>query len=248
MITAFAQSEVEPRLARRNQIFIGVEGSGVLNFSAFADNRTVDQGFRKPALPTAAWGLILRQNVTYRIALEAGISLIEFGYKSVYTSQYPGSKRWEAQATSTNRIGLFQLPVRVQLLLPGKNSYWRKYLSLGANGFYNEYWDLTGNVGTQGSLGRANSGESFPIRDTRYPAPRFTVGLGLGIGLERELWQWGLLQVGAVYNLGFKPMAVWDLEYTTWDISRNLDGITYSNTIVNKGSYFGLRLGVLIKL
>jgi hypothetical protein len=119
----------------------------MLNFSYYADNRTVDHGFRKPPLPTKAGGLVLRQNLTYRFALETGISVIGFGYKSVYTSPYPGGKRWEAQSTSINGIGRIQVPVRVLWLLPKINKPWRKYLSLGANGYYNEYWDLKGNVG-----------------------------------------------------------------------------------------------------
>lgn len=234
---------------RPNQIYIGAEGSGVLNFSAFADHRTVDQGFRKPPLPTISWGLALRQNLTSRLAFETGVSLVDFGYKSVHTFDYPGGKRWEAQSTGTNKFGRIQLPVRVLWLLPKKDSPWRKYLSLGANGFYNESWDLPGGVGTQGNIFYGpNPGDSFPFKDTRYPAPRLTVGLALGAGLERDLGSWGLLQVGAVYHLGFKPMAVWDLEYTTWDISRAVDAITYRNTIVNKGNFIGLRLGVFFKL
>ncbi|MDB5261646.1 MAG: hypothetical protein JWQ14_927 [Adhaeribacter sp.] len=150
----------------------------------------MDQGFRKPPLPTKAGGLVLRQNLTYRLALETGFSLIEFGYKSVYTSQYSGGKRWEARGTGTNGIGRIQVPIRILWLLPQINKPWRKYLPLGANGFYNESWDLPGNVGAGGILGGTNANDSFPIRESRYPGPRFNVGLDLGMGLERNLWRW----------------------------------------------------------
>jgi len=247
-IRAFAQYEGNPRLIRPNQIYLGVEGSGLMNFSAFADNRTVDQGFRKPPLPTAAGGLAVRQNLTSRLALETGISVIDFGYKSVYTFDYPGSKRWEAQSTGTTKFGLIQIPVRIVYLLPKKDSFWRKYLSLGANGFYNEHWDLPWNVGGQAILTGPKPGETFPFSESRYPSTRLTVGLALGAGLERDLGSRGLLQVGVVYNHCFKPVAVWDLEYTTWNISQAVDGITYRNTIINKGSFVGLRLSVLFGL
>jgi len=245
---AYAQYDDKPRLIRPNQIYLGVEGSGLMNFSAFADNRTVDQGFRKPPLPTAAGGLAVRQNLTYRLALETGLSVIDLGYKSVYTFDYQGGKRWESQSTGTSKFGLIQIPVRIVYLLPKKESFWRKYLSLGANGFYNEYWDLPWNVGGQGSFTGPKPGETFPFSDSRYPSPRLTVGLALGAGLERELGSRGLLQVGVVYNHCFKPITVWNLEYTTWNISQTVDGITYRNTIVNKGSFVGLRFSVLFGL
>lgn len=129
-----------------------------------------------------------------------------------------------------------------------KNSHWRKYLSLGVNVFYNEYEDLSGNVGGQSTITGPNTGDGFLLTDSRYPTPRLTTGLALGVGIERDLWEWGLLQVGAVCNLGFQDVAVWDLELTTWDISQNIDGVTYRNTIVNKGSYAGIRVSVLSKL
>lgn len=229
-----------------NKIYVGIEGTLLSNFSRFSGNGYVDNGLRKPPLVTGTLGLSFRQNVASRFSLETGASLIRLGYKTTFTSNYQGGKRWQNQWSSAASFSVFGFPIRINYHLDAKSKRFRKYVSLGTYLVYNPNFDLTANVASKGRFIDPYTGDTFTFTYERQPSPRFTLNALVGIGVERELGKRIIANLGIVYSKGFTNIGVWNTEYTTWDVGQDVDSITFNNTIVNKGSYLGLRLAFLL--
>jgi hypothetical protein len=143
---------------------------------------------------------------------------------------------------------MLAVPVRINYFIGAQSSRLRKYLSLGTNIIYNPNAGLKGFVGSRGSFVDSYTGSSFTFNDRRYPSPRLIPTALLGIGVEKDLGRRVIANLSVVYSKGFTRLAVWDTEYTTWDISRDVDRVTFNNTIVNRGTYVGLRLAFQLAL
>jgi hypothetical protein len=243
-----AQSDENPSKLIPNKLYIGIGGIVLFNFSAFSGNSFIDNGLNKPPFLTRSFGVLLKQNLTKQLTIETGISTINIGYKSVFTSNYQGGRKWRANDVSTNYFGLLCIPVKINYFIPVKNTRLRKYISLGTGIYYNPNSDLTGRIMTKGAFTNSYTGDKFTFTDYRYPSPRLTPTLLVGIGLEKDIGKKGIVNLGIIYNQGFKNIAVWDTEYKTWDISENVDGILFRNMIVNKATYIGLQVSFLFAL
>jgi hypothetical protein len=112
-------------------VYVGDRRNGLANFSTFSGSNYVDNGMRKPPLPTRSFGLSLRQNLSQRLSLETGGSIIRLGYKATFTGNYRGGKRWRDKATLTSAFSLLEIPVRINYFVGSKATKWRKYVSLG---------------------------------------------------------------------------------------------------------------------
>jgi hypothetical protein len=238
-------SRPAPGLAT-NKVYVGIEAMPFANFSTFSGNGYVDNGIRKPPLLTRSFGVCLRQNLSPRLALETGVSLIRLGYKATFTSNYQGGKRWRDKSSLTSAFSLLDIPVRINYFLGSKSTRVRKYISLGTRLVYNPNAGLSGAIGGKAGFVDAYTGDTFTLTDRRWQGPRLAPTAQVGIGIEKDLGSRVIANLGIVYAKGFTNVARWDLEYTTWDISQGVDGVTFNNTITNKGTYIGLRLAVQV--
>ncbi len=231
-----------------NKVYVGIEGMPLANFSTFSGSNYVDNGMRKPPLPTRSFGLSLRQNLSQRLSLETGGSIIRLGYKATFTGNYRGGKRWRDKATLTSAFSLLAIPVRINYFVGSKATKWRKYVSLGTNLLYNPNAGLPGAVGGRAGFVDAYTGDTFTLTESRWPGPLLIAIAQAGVGIERDLGKRVIANLGLVYAKGFTNVAVWEVQYTTWDVSRAVDGVTFNNTITNKSTYLGLRLALQVAL
>ncbi len=239
---AWAQKSRPATELNTNKVYVGIEGMTFANFSTFSGSSYVDNGIRKPPLLTRSLGLCLRQNLSQRLALETGVSLIRLGYKATFTSNYRGGKRWRDKSSLTSAFSLLDIPVRINYFVGSKSTRLRKYISLGTRLLYNPNAGLPGAIGGKAGFVDAYTGDTFTLTDRRWQGPRLTPIAQAGIGIERDLGGRVIANLGIVYAKGFTNVARWDLEYTIWDISQGVDGVTFNNTIINKSTYIGLRL------
>ena len=240
-------SRLAPALVT-NKLYVGIEGTAFVNFSTFSGSGYVDNGMRKPPLPTRSFGLSLRQNLSQRLSLETGVSIIRLGYKATFTGNYRGGKRWRDKAILTSAFSLLEIPVRINYFVGSKATKWRKYVSLGTSLLYNPYGGRAGAVGGRAGFVDAYTGDTFTLNERRWQGPRLTAIAQAGVGMERDLGKRVIINLGLVYAKGFTNVAVWDVRYTTWDVSQAVDGVTFNNTITNKSTYLGLRLALQVAL
>jgi hypothetical protein len=229
-----------------NKVYVGIEGTSFANFSTFSGSGYVDNAMRKPPLLTRSFGLSLRQNLSQRLSLETGGSIIKLGYKATFTGNYRGGKRWRDKTSLTSAFSLLEIPVRINYFAGSKSTKFRKYISLGTHFLYNPNAGLKGAVGGKAGFIDAYTGDTFTLTERRWQGPRLTPIARAGIGVERDLGRRVIANLGIVYAKGFTNVAVWHLEYTTWDISQGVDGVTFNNTITNKSTYIGLHLAVQV--
>jgi hypothetical protein len=227
-----------------NKVYVGIEGMTFANFSTFSGSGYVDNAMRKPPLLTGSFGLSLRQNLSQRLALETGVSLNRIGYRATFIGNYQGGKRWRSKSYMTSTFSLLGIPVMINYFVGSKSTKFRKYVSLGTYLLFNPNAGVKGGVGGRGGFVDAYTGDTFTLTERRQQGPRLTPIAQAGIGIERDLGRRVIANLGLVYTKGFTNVAVWNLEYTTWDISRGVDGVTFYNNITNKGTYIGLRLAI----
>jgi hypothetical protein len=245
---AWAQTSRPAPALVTNKVYVGVEGTAFANFSTFSGSNYVDNGMRKPPLLTRSFGLSLRQNLSQRLSLETGGSIIRLGYKATFTGNYRGGRRWRDKATVTSAFSLLEIPLRINYFVGSKATKWRKYVSLGTSFLYNPNAGLTGAVGGKAGFVDAYTGDTFTLTERRWQGPRLTAIALAGIGIERDLGRRVIANLGLVYAKGFTNVAVWEVRYTTWDVSQAVDGVAFNNTITNKSTYLGLRLAFQVAL
>ena len=118
----YAQITNSTNLLSINKIYVGFAVTPLANFSHFSGNSYIDNSFRKPPFLTKAIGLSIRQNISKRIALKSGVSIINLGYRENITGNYQGGRRYQNTSSGTNSFGLVQIPTEIYYMINKKKS------------------------------------------------------------------------------------------------------------------------------
>lgn len=232
----------------QKRIIIGVKYIPSMSFSSFADNQYVSHAWDLNTVIMTKWGLgsefpfiridNIRISKKIDMGFEVGSGLIGMGYRRTITGNYTGGKKWSNILTGSSSCSFRCYPINFYFFTkPSKNNY-RKYLKIGGIIINNK--DAFTTIGiTNFIYPDANSSLQDTISETSISIikPFTKLTINLGIGIEKILWQRIFIDLGLVYNQGFSIIRTSDVEYT-------IDGITFNNRILNKGSYLGIELGL----
>ena len=213
---------------------------GYLSQARFADNGLVSARVRLPPGLYRGYGLGLVWQQSPRLEVQA-----TFGYAplsiNVATQLDYARQRYRNSNTASFGTDAFQVSAVVRRLYPDATKPGHAWFAeAGAEA-------LLG-LGGGGSLGFANYNRDQPNNSpgvagtgtqTGGSSPRY--GLVLGVGRKWTVSPRSALALQLSGCLGLHDYRVYRLETTIWQQGRDVDAVTYTNTLAARASYIGVK-------
>jgi hypothetical protein len=216
-----------------------------LSGARFTDDGPVRSRLRLPPGLNAGYGLGLVWQHSPRTEVQAA-----FGYAAsgvIIATQADARQR---RSSSTISIGkeAFQASAVVRRLYPdaGKPGHaWfaeagaEAWLTLGGgDGFGFANYDRN----------KPNDGPGLAGTATRTGGRSPRPGLVLGVGRKWSVSPHGALALQLSGSLGLREYSVYRLRTTVWQQGRDVDPVTYTNTLATRASYVGVKLVYFFRL
>jgi hypothetical protein len=212
-----------------------------LNFSAIRNNSTYIGGmseaharFDQNNFATGSLNILFQKQYSQNWFLQTGFGFTEIGFESVISNNYSFynlENRFTALRTS---ISVIELPLNVIYKFNSdcKNKRW--YLGLGAK------WVFNGESTNVTKPDKKSINEDLPKVSNDANLVQHvnantisTITTNFIVGREKLRKNGHIIGLGFIYNQGYNSIAKADVSYL-------LDGISYTHTFSNKGSYCGL--------
>ncbi len=216
-----------------------------LSGARFADGGPATSFVRLPPGPNPGFGLGLVWQHSPRTEVQAAFGYAASGVTLALQAD-PGQRRNSNTASFGKEA--FQVSAVVRRLYPdaGRPGHaW--FAEAGA-----EAWLTFGGGGSFGfanyDRNQPNAGPGLAGTATRTGGGSPRPGLVLGVGRKWSVSPRGALAVQLSGCLGLREYSVYRLRTTVWQQGRDVDPVTYTNTLATRGSYVGVKLVYFFRL
>ena len=245
LLTGFAQeAPVSGPFVSNPSRQIGVRLNGFTNFMHWQTTEFIDYRYQLRPFLTGAVGLILREPITNRLSLEAGLSIVQLGMSSTVGRNYQPNQRITANRSDRSKYLMFVLPVHLLYRFNRQNAATGKYLLLGANVYYNGVDDINTNrfgvsVGTTKDI---DTNDTIVVTNRRQSLTRFAPAVVIGTGWQKRWSKRSAVDVRLTGSVGLAPLIQTFLTVAVHNQSRYKTPYSSTNELVNRGTYVGIDL------
>ena len=239
LFVSFIGLSQETALYPTNRLLLGANIKPIIGFSIFSQSGFIHPSINISSLPSLSGGVTIRKLVSNRWFFETGLNISRMGYSIVFTPHYQANQKWRDQNRWTSTFGIGEIPTLINYQFANSNQL-SFYGIAGISWiFYASKTDVT--VGSATSNNDIFNGSNFEQETTIRLNDFLKPTLMFGVGTERQSrkgWHYGS---SLVFSFGVGSIAEWDYLLTVNDE-------TFSNIIVNKGTYIGLTFFLLFPL
>ncbi len=237
--TVVAQdSPVRDSLTKGLPVQIGIRLTGLANFMHWQTSEWIDYRYQLRPFLAGGAGVVLREPMTNRSALEAGISVSQLGMaESVGRNYRPNQRR---TSRSRSKYTMYVMPIHFLYPFNRRASTLNPYLMLGTNLFYTNTDDTNRFAVVTSTIVDIHTNDTTQITHRQRSLRKFSPTVVIGTGWQKRWSNRSAMDIRLTGSIGIASHVQTFLTVTVRNQDRYYAPTSSTNELVNRGTYVGV--------